>query len=70
MIHIEDNYIREHLINGHFGLEKESLRVLESGYFSHTQHPFAEDETRIVKDFCENQAEINTGVHEIGRAHV
>ena len=63
MIHIEDNYIREHLINGHFGLEKESLRVLESGYFSHTQHPFAEDETRIVKDFCENQAEINTGVH-------
>ena len=51
MIHIEDSYIREHLINGHFGLEKESLRVLESGYFSHTQHPFAEDETHIVKDF-------------------
>ena len=63
MIHIEDNYIREHLINGHFGLEKESLRVLESGYFSHAGHPFSEDETRIVKDFCENQAEINTGVH-------
>ncbi len=63
MIHIEDKRIREHLLDGNFGLEMERLRVMEDGYLSHTPDPFPEDE-HIVKDFCENQTEINTGVHQ------
>lgn len=62
MLHIENNYIKDHLLDGNFGLEKESLRVLEDGTFSHTLHPFPDD-AHIVKDFCENQTEINTDVH-------
>lgn len=62
MLHIENEYIRKHILDGGFGLEKESLRVLENGKFSHTRHPFPGDK-HIVKDFCENQTEINTSVH-------
>lgn len=62
MLHIEDTYIREHLLDGNFGLEKESLRVNEDGTFAQTAHPFSEEEEYIVKDFCENQIEINTSV--------
>lgn len=62
MLHIENEYIKKHILDGCFGLEKESLRVLENGMFAHTPHPFPEDE-HIVKDFCENQTEINTSVH-------
>ncbi|MDE7435191.1 MAG: hypothetical protein K2N01_05165 [Lachnospiraceae bacterium] len=62
MLHVENDVVREYLLEGDFGLEKESLRVLEDGSFSHTPHPFPED-AHIVKDFCENQTEINTGVH-------
>lgn len=68
MLHIENEFIKQHILEGHFGLEKESLRVLDNGKFAHTPHPFLEDEY-IVKDFCENQTEINTAVHEsIGEA--
>ena len=63
MIHIENQSVREHILDGDFGLERESLRVLGDGSFSHTAHPFPEDE-HIVRDFCENQVEINTGVHK------
>lgn len=63
MLHIEKDSIREHILEGNFGLEKESLRVLEDGTFSHTPHPFPDD-AHIVKDFCENQTEINTSVHD------
>lgn len=62
MLHIEDSYIRKHIMDGMFGLEKESLRVLEEGTFSHTSQPF-EDSDFIVRDFCDNQTEINTKVH-------
>lgn len=62
MLHIENNNVKKHILEGNFGLEKESLRVLENGTFAHTPHPFPEDE-HIVKDFCENQTEINTAVH-------
>lgn len=62
MLHVENDEVRKYLLEGNFGLEKESLRVLEDGRFSHTLHPFPED-AHIVKDFCENQTEINTGVH-------
>ena len=63
MLHFEDEFIKNHILDGCFGLEKESLRVLENGKFAHTKHPFPEDE-HIVKDFCENQTEINTAVHD------
>lgn len=69
ILNIENEYIREHILDGYFGLEKESLRVLENGMFSHTLHPFPEDE-HIVKDFCENQTEINTSVHSSVRGAV
>lgn len=62
MLHIKDDSVKKHILEGNFGLEKESLRVLENGTFSHTPHPFPEDD-HIVKDFCENQTEINTSVH-------
>lgn len=62
MIHIENDEVKSHLFEGNFGLEKESLRVLVDGTLAHTGHPFPEDDY-IVKDFCENQAEINTSVH-------
>ena len=62
MLHIENDYIKKHILDGSFGLEKESLRVLGNGKFAHTPHPFPDD-AYIVKDFCENQTEINTTVH-------
>ena len=68
MLHIEDEYIKKHILDGCFGLEKENLRVLGNGKLAHTLHPFPED-AHIVKDFCENQTEINTTVHNsIGEA--
>ena len=62
MINTNDKYVKEHLLDGNFGLEKESIRILSDGSFSHTPHPFPDDKN-IVKDFCESQTEINTGVH-------
>lgn len=61
MLHYENDTIRDRILDGQFGLEKESLRVMETGFFSHTLHPFPDDE-HIVRDFCENQVEINTPV--------
>ena len=63
MLHIENQFVKDHLLEGCFGLEKESLRILKDGHFSHTDHPFPND-PRIVRDFSENQIEINTGVHD------
>ena len=62
MLHINNLYIKEHLLDGNFGLEKESLRITGDGHFSHTKHPFPDD-PNITRDFSENQIEINTGVH-------
>ena len=39
---------------------------MKDGTLSHTPHPFPDDE-HIVKDFCENQTEINTSVHTSAR---
>ncbi|MBQ9166120.1 MAG: hypothetical protein IJX71_04265 [Oscillospiraceae bacterium] len=61
MLHAEDPQVRALLLQGNFGLEKESLRVDEEGFLSHTNHPFPDDD-HIVRDFCENQTEINTSV--------
>ena len=51
------------LLSGTFGLERETLRVTAEGSMARSPHPFPDD-PHIVKDFCENQTEINTGVHQ------
>lgn len=57
------------ILGGTFGLERETLRVTAEGYMAHTPHPFPND-SHIVKDFCENQAEINTGVHSTAQGAI
>lgn len=61
MFDIHNQKIRSLLFQGWFGLEKEGLRVTENGRFAHTMHPFP-NHPHIVRDFCENQTEINTGI--------
>lgn len=61
MLHIEEQAVRNLLFQGRFGLEEESLRVTSEGYMAQTEHPFPDD-PYIVKDFSENQTEINTPV--------
>ena len=61
MLHYKDPAVAAKFSKYEFGLEKESLRVLGDGTFAHTPHPFPVDKY-IVRDFCENQIEINTGV--------
>lgn len=61
MLHADYPEIKELLLKGQFGLEKESLRIDGEGYLAHTSHPFPE-EGNIIRDFCENQIEINTPV--------
>ncbi len=64
MLHIDNEKVREKLLEGNFGLERESLRVLPDGSYSHTLHPFSREDKNIVYDFCENQTEINTAVYQ------
>ncbi|MCI8489431.1 MAG: hypothetical protein HFJ04_04150 [Lachnospiraceae bacterium] len=59
MLHVDNEKIRSLLLKGKFGLEKESLRIDGEGFLAHTVHPFSK-EAHIVRDFCENQTEINT----------
>ena len=61
MLYADHPKIRELLLRGNFGLEKESLRISGDGFLAHTQDPFP-NEKHIVRDFCENQVEINTPV--------
>lgn len=61
VLHADHPKIKALLVRGNFGLEKESLRVDGEGFLSHTNHPFPNDD-HIVRDFCENQTEINTSV--------
>ena len=61
MFHTEDARVRELLFDGSFGLERESLRVTSDGYLAQTPHPFPGD-SHIVRDFSENQVEVNTPV--------
>ena len=63
MLHLDDSYIREYLLKGSFGLEKENLRVLRNGFLSHTPHP-APGDSHIVRDFSEGQTEINTDPYD------
>lgn len=68
MLHARQPEIQELLLKGSFGLEEESLRVTREGYMAHTRHPFSEPD--IVRDFCENQTEINTPVFDSAREAV
>ena len=62
MLDVRDPRLRTFAFEGNFGLEREALRVTEEGFMAHTPHPFPADHQRIVRDFCENQTEINTRV--------
>ncbi|MBR3341099.1 MAG: hypothetical protein IKG30_05725 [Clostridiales bacterium] len=61
MLHYKNTTVAAKYSDYEFGIEKESLRVTGDGSFAHTPHPFPVDKY-IVRDFCENQLEINTGV--------
>ena len=63
MLDVRETTIRPFALEGNFGLEREALRVTGTGRMALTPHPFPPDHPRIVRDFCENQTEINTGVH-------
>ena len=59
---VREPSLRPLAFDGNFGLEREALRVTENGHMAHTPHPFPADHLHIVRDFCENQTEINTRV--------
>lgn len=61
MLHLENEKIREKLLFGQMGLEKENLRIDANGYIAKTKHPFPGNK-HIVRDFSESQLEINTSV--------
>ena len=63
MVDVRKPAIRPFALEGNFGLEREALRVTADRRMAQTPHPFPPDHPRIVRDFCENQTEINTGVH-------
>ena len=63
MLDVRESRLRPFALEGNFGLEREALRVTDGGRMAQTPHPFPPDHPRIVRDFCENQTEINTGVH-------
>ena len=62
MLDIREPRLRPLAFDVNFGLEREALRVTANGRMAHTPHPFPADHPRIVRDFCENQTEINTRV--------
>ena len=70
MLDLRDPRLRPLAFDGNFGLEREALRVTADGRMAQTPHPFPADHPRIVRDFCENQTEINTGVHPTAAAAV
>ena len=61
MLHANNPDIRRMLLAGNFGLEKESLRVTPDGFMATTPNPFVGYD-HIVRDFSENQVEINTAI--------
>ncbi|SFB30076.1 glutamate--cysteine ligase [Acetitomaculum ruminis DSM 5522] len=61
MFCIDNPKVKNLLLKGNIGLEKEGLRVLESGYLALSAHPL-KDVRYVTRDFAENQLEINTKV--------
>lgn len=62
MFDLKNADVKKYLLKGNFGLEKEGLRITEEGRLAKAPHPF-HGEKHIVRDFSENQTEINTGVN-------
>lgn len=62
-IDFKHSEIKKYMLQGHFGLEKESLRVTPEGYLAHTSHPFLNN-PNMERDFCENQTELITDIAE------
>ena len=62
MLDVREPRLRPYALEGNFGLEREALRVTAEGRMALTPHPFPADHAHIVRDFCENQTEINTHV--------
>ena len=61
MFHTDLWDVVRYLGAGNVGLEKEGLRVTRDGFMAQTRDPFIGN-PNIVKDFSENQTEINTPV--------
>ena len=59
VLHVEDSVIHCHELEGQIGLELETYRVKADGTLARTEHPFPGD-AHIVKDYSEDQVEINT----------
>lgn len=55
------NLKNKYILDGQFGLERETLRVTSDGKLAQTPHPFA-DNKYLDRDFCENQLELITPV--------
>ena len=62
MLHTDNETVKKYILDGNFGLERENLRVTEDGRLSHSADLF-QDDPCVMRDFCENQVEINTGVY-------
>lgn len=58
----DNKKLKQELLKGEFGIEKESLRVDTRGYLAATPHLVMEEE-QISRDFCESQVEFISGVH-------
>lgn len=58
-LHIENEYIKNHSLEGMTGLELESHRINREGRLAQTPHPFPGNRY-IDRDFSEAQIEINT----------
>ena len=69
-LRIDSPAVRGALWDARFGLEREALRVDAAGRMARTPHPYPADHPHVVRDFCENQTEINTGVADSPAAAV
>ena len=59
MLYINDKKVKEYLLKGRIGLELEAHRVTGDAHLAHSGHPFPDD-PQIVRDYSEDQIEINT----------
>ena len=59
---INKDVIKDYLLKGNFGLERETLRTTTDGFMSSTPHPFDPKDKEVERDFCEEQVEIITPV--------
>lgn len=61
-LNFTDSIIRENLLKGQFGIEKENIRINKMGQLSQIKHPFKNPQ--IDRDFCESQVEFITHTHD------